>query len=428
MAAARALARTGTIVLLGQVAVAVIGVVQVRAFTELVPPSVFGEASLILGILALGLQLFVAPFTSTQLRYHSGAGNAAEATAFTREALLWSLRSTLVLAGLLGIAYGIAAAAGATVPGLVVLPVAVLWLLANACRNVLMGRIHADQRQALYVGMQVIEAALLGVLTFALLALHSHPAMYVLGQALAIAVLVVALKEVWPVKAESDAEFPGGRSTFLRSTLDYGLPFIPMSLLNWVATLADRYILAYIAGAASAGLYVAPSSVGSKGMAMGNAALNDLFRPSLFTAANQQRRADLDRTIRTWLALSVLFGLVSVLVIWIVGQFLVQLLLAEMYRSSAAAIMLWTTAAYAMLGIVQVFETSVLSLGKSVQLVGPMAIGVLASVAACAVLVPLHGAVGAAQGMCTGFAARSIAIGLVLQRTRARKSWIDWSN
>jgi len=69
----RQLIRTRVLILIGQVAVASLEITALRLYTNLAPPDVVGESNLILSAPALGLQLFVAGFTATLLRYCSEA-------------------------------------------------------------------------------------------------------------------------------------------------------------------------------------------------------------------------------------------------------------------------------------------------------------------------------------------------------------------
>src|SRR5881398_3500080 len=62
--------REGIWVVIGQASVALAGLVGVRLLTELAPREVMGNASLLLGAVILGRNIFVAPFSNAQIRFH----------------------------------------------------------------------------------------------------------------------------------------------------------------------------------------------------------------------------------------------------------------------------------------------------------------------------------------------------------------------
>ena len=75
----------GAWALAGQVAAAAAGLVAIRLLTELAPKEVFGEASLVLGAMMLGRQVFLGPIWNAQLRFHPEYRQKGQARWFTRE-------------------------------------------------------------------------------------------------------------------------------------------------------------------------------------------------------------------------------------------------------------------------------------------------------------------------------------------------------
>jgi O-antigen/teichoic acid export membrane protein len=283
-----------------------------------------------------------------------------------------------------------------------------------------MTRVQAEKRQATYAGLLVVEAALLLIGTG--LALHLSPRVesYLLGQAAAMVgflliILIVDRQALGALRLWKPAPSP-----FPATLWRYGLPFAPMAVLTWLANLGDRYTVAALQGASSAGRYVAPFSIASRAIVVMNTALCDLFRPLLFDAANRSDRRETGRIFRRWIFTSIGLGLLAILGVLIAGNLAVYLLLAPAYREGAVTLMLWVVCGYAVSGLTQIFENRILSLGYSSRLLVPMVFGAVTNIGFSIVLVIRNGVLGAAQATCLSFVVQSLATLLVLDRVRAR--------
>jgi len=419
---ARTFVRTGALIVTAQVAVALLGVLALRLYTNLVTPAVFGESNLVLSALGLGLQLFVAGFTAAMLRFYSASETNGTADEFTRETMTWAMRAAVALVGLLFIVLLIGRLLGAFRYSAMVVLGGIAWVFSMTVRNVLMSRIQAQRRQSAYAGLQVVEAGLLFGIT--LTALHLAPSVesFLMGQTLAIALLVsfILVAEyrncsIFRLRLPID----GG---FGRRAWSYGAPFAPMSFLSWLANLGDRYTLAALLGSGAAGRYVAPFSIASRGMLLANSALCDLFRPILFDAENRRDAGSARKTFLHWVISSVALSSGGVAVVYCAGTLIARVLLAPGYRTGAVEIMLWVSLGYAVSGITQVVECRLLSLGHSARLLLPMILGAIANITFSIVLIRRNGIIGAAQATCASFIFQNLATtGFLFHALRQRR-------
>lgn len=417
----RTLIWAGGTTMLGQVAVAVIGLVTIRTLTGLASPAVFGEANLLLSGLALATTLAVSPLTNTQLRYHTRALERGEADSFTRETLNWVLVATTAIVGLSLASYAGWRLFGGRALSPLVPIAATIWLYATSLRTVFLSRMHAERRQTRYVVMLVVEAAFLLATTVIALRIQPSTGSYVMGQALSPVLLVgvIALAAPWPLIGPKPR---AGEGDFLRSAWSYGAPFAPIAALSWLANQADRYTLAGLSGAAITGQYVAAFSIASRGMNMTNAALNDVMRPILFEAANRGDEEKSTRVFAAWLLARLAMSLVAVGVLALLGPLISRLLLAPEYRGGAVGVMIWIGGAYAVNGLTQTLETRLMSLDHTSKLVAPLVVGAAGNVILSVVLVPVHGAQGAAQATFGSFAVQFAVTALVLWRALNRRN------
>jgi O-antigen/teichoic acid export membrane protein len=412
----RSLIRSGTLVVGSSVAIALVNTLALRLYTELAPARTFGEFNLVQTALMLGTQLFVAPFTNTQLRYQTEAQASGAAGAFTREALHWSLCSASVLGAIACFACLFCGRLGGPKLGFGVAAASVAWVCATTVRNVFMGRLQAEQRRLLYGSLAVLEALALVLTTVIALHVRVSTSSFLIGQVAAPVALVLVGSWIHPWTRLRRTASHTQRTEFRRRAVQYGLPFAPAAIGAWLSNLADRYVLGLLMGAAAVGQYVAPAAIASRAMILLNGTLNDFFRPMLFDAENRGERRRARSVFLSWIGVSAAVGCAAVAVVVLAGSIVIRVLLASEYRTGAVPIMAWIAVGYGVYGVTQVFETRLLSLGRSAQLIATMAAGAVANLALSALLIPRHGTLGAAQASCLSFLVQSLATAAFLVR------------
>jgi O-antigen/teichoic acid export membrane protein len=404
-----------------QVLVALAGLVSIRAFTFLAPPSVLGTANLLVGYLTLGTQIFLGGTTATVLRYQAEAATRGAADGFIGEARHWCLLGGMALCVVWLLTWVVLHGFQPGLLDLVGAAAGLAWIGTITVRNLLIARIQAEQHQGLYAAAVATEAVLLLSFTAAALHLHASAEAFILGQASGTGLLVLLLLACSGSARHTMRTKAIRGSGFGIVARRYGLPFAPLSALGWLVNSADRYVLAAVMTTDAVGRYVAPFSIASRGLIVTATAMTDLFRPLLFKAASETGTDRAVGILRRWLLTSVIVNLVALVAIHVLGGFVVELLLAPAYRGGAVAIMLWVSAGYAAYGINQILETRLLSLGHSARLLLPMALGGLSNVALSILLIRTQGIVGAAQATCASFAIQCVVTALFLHRvTRAR--------
>jgi O-antigen/teichoic acid export membrane protein len=407
--------RVGTVVVVGNGLVALIGVLALRVYTELAPAEVFGAANLVLTALGLAFQLLIHPIIATQLRYHTGAVQVGDGDRFTGQALRLGLAVSVGLTALGGIGFAAYAIAVDARIDALMLFAAAAWILTATFRHVFMARLHAEQQMTSYMALRVAEAAFMMLATAWALRLTLRPESFVWGQVVAFGIVVagVAFLAPWSIWRSMWA---GRMPRFLDKVWRYGAPFVPMAFLFWVANLSDRYVLAGLVGAAAVGQYLAAFTIASSGFGLTNGALTELFRPMLFAAENAQDHDRARRVFLAWLASYVAISLCGLAAIVLIGQWIVDLVLAEAYRPGAVEIMLWIALGYAINGLTTAFENRMFSLGQSARVLAPLAAGAAGNIVLSWMLVTWHGTVGAAQASCLSFGLQFLLTGIALRR------------
>jgi hypothetical protein len=197
-------AREGGFVVAGQVAVALAGLIGIRLLTELAPGHVFGEASLLMGLLMLGRNLFLAPFYNVQLKFHPEYGARGQGTWFTEQMAFYAGRSLICVLALGVPLYALWRWTEGGFRPLLLAVLAIILLLDNA-KNLRLGRYNAERRQARSAAWAVAEALMAVILGAAALWCSTTTEAYLLGQAAAAGIVLGIFVHLAPALPQTGA-------------------------------------------------------------------------------------------------------------------------------------------------------------------------------------------------------------------------------
>jgi O-antigen/teichoic acid export membrane protein len=414
-AAGKRILRDGLWIGAGHATTVLAGIISIRIFTELAPASVFGGANLMLGMLSLGMSAALAPLAQTQIRYfmtHEQSGNGAN---YTRLIARYACLAAVILATISSAALLLwpMLRAGAS---LWIIAFVALWAVATAARAVLIGPVQAERRMQRYAAWISTEAVLL--LTCTALALSLHPSIeaFIGGQAAAIALTVLMFGRL-PRQVRHDAQILNMTAEARAQIVRYGLPFLPFAILGFIYGQTDRFILAATLDTAAVGTYVAAFAIASRIPSVTGGIMTDIFRPILFEAETVGDFARGQKIFRVWVGVMAGVSLTVAAGVYVFGNILAQLLLAEPYRSGAREIMALVALGFGFNSIAQVLENRLLSFGASSVLIWTKLAGGIANVACALVFIPLLGGLGASLANALGHAGLLVAAAVALLLT-----------
>lgn len=399
------LAREGAWVVVGQAAGLLGALVGIRLITTVVPPEVYGEAALLLGVVSFANELFCAPLLQGSLRFYPEARDRG------RVAELRRLMTRLLGAGVGTAALGLLAG-GALWIGLYRPSVGYagfVWASALLALNTLRlfetSLLNAARRQRSHGLWNALDTwakplAIVG----AVLVLGASAATlllgHVMGAALSNAVFWRSGVRNGGAGVPPDPVWSAG---LRRSLFHYAAPLVPLAILGFVMNLSDRYILAGLAGTEAAGLYVAAYGLASRPFVAFAGVVNLTLRPVLFDAvARADARAE-RRTFGLWLALAGGGALIGVGLVYRFQEPIVQLVLGERFWG-AAPLLPWIAGAFALQAVRQSFEGLIFADRRTRLFPLLFSIGAASALAFYALLIPRLGAQGAAIGTFGAFA------------------------
>ena len=411
-----------TFVVLGQI-VSILGVaIGSRVLTEFATPTALGEYKLAIGMVALFSGIFFRQFIQFVMRFYHDAIANGESSIFLdfsrrviRKGLLW------MSAGLFFAMLWYGRSNGGL--GWTAACVAVGLLCMNVFTSFQYSVLITQNRQ----NSAVIIRTLIQCLTPLVLACGA----YFIGQdgksllfsELVLLLLVFAISGFWlkeTDKAATGIIQPERLEKWKNESARFVIPLIGVSLFSWVLGVADRYILAKYHSAHDVGVYAAVYGLGSQPMMIANGLIAQLISPILFEAAAQNRNSTEHKVLRYTLLGGVVSSTVCIAVVYFMGDYLINLLLAQEYRATAYPILIWVASGYALLALASSYELKAYS-GKKTKVIG-IAYGVAAAVNLVMnfILIPAQGAIGAAKATFFGYIGYLLVIVLLSRHERKK--------
>ncbi len=372
----------------GQAAAALGSLVGVRLLTDAIPPREYGLLALAMTIGTLGLQVLLAPLTTSALRFFAPAQEAGDLRGFldaVKRLVLASAGIVLLLA-LITVAvmfaasksYWIALTAASFVYTLFMGMSAVCDGLQNAARH----RIVASAHSALGPWLRFLIAVGLVHLTA-----RATGAVAMTGYAIATA--AVFLSQFWFVRRQIVSLAAGvaiDEKRWEKAILSYGSPFAAWGIFTWAQLASDRWALGTFATAKEVGYYAVVYQLGFFPILTASMLIGQVLMPILYARAGDATdRARVEGAVRlnAWMAalmlgLTVAGAALAALLHPLIGR----LLLAPEYRV-VTHYLPWMVVAGGLYATGQVASIFFMISNRSAALVPPKIVTAILGIALC---------------------------------------------
>jgi O-antigen/teichoic acid export membrane protein len=376
----------------GQILVAVGLLVGTRALTEVVPPSVFGAVSLVVGVSTFGFNLLCSPVVQAALRFYPEASAHGRLPTMAY-ALRSSLRRTTSLSVLLILGLGAIYCRFARSSYEEFIAMSLLVVLEGA-KSFDQAFLNASGKQPTYAAWSAAEAWLRPLGALLVVALFGPKVMsvlvgYVMGSALIYAVL--HRRAVPPTAAPDPAAMAGLTS----SIMAYAMPLMPIAIVNWISSLSDRYIIGGARGLDEAGIYAAGYALASRPLLMVMMTLAIVLRPKYYEAVSRRDAKEAATIIRLWVRVCFGLGLAATAAVFVLRHVVVALTVSARYRA-AADLLPPITLGYAICATAGVHSTVCLALRRPAYATYIEVSGAIAAVVFEIPMIRWKGALGAA--------------------------------
>lgn len=409
----------GAWVAFGQIGSALGALAGTRLLTEFLPPRVFGEVALLLGIATLGYGLAGSPFMQAALRFYPDSARARSLAQLRAAAESLLVRSGSWLC-LLWIAVWFIYSRLTNESlwlGLLLIPLFGL----DMARSFEVALFNAARRQRPMALWTAIEAWARPVFAVAIVILIGVSAESVLSGFI-IASAVTLMLFFFVTRREGAAgrgrESNAAQLNLRRDMWRYALPLLPLGLIAWASSLADRYVIGGMLGIEYAGLYAAAYGIASRPALSLCGGIEVTLRPLYYHAISSGDEATARRAFRVWLGSVTALAITVFFFFLAFGDVIAQWFLGAQYRAGAS-LMPWIAAGYALSAVSQVFAGAAYARGHTRNVLLIQLVGAVASVFAGFVGVYVHGIDGAAVAVPLAFGLQ-LLVAMVLAKGAAR--------
>jgi O-antigen/teichoic acid export membrane protein len=414
-------------VLAGQLLSAIGVLIGLRLLTTLLSPKAFGEVALAGGIVVLATGIAASPLMQGVLRYYPEASRTGNVFNLEHVVNYFLKRLIAVAAVVVFLAFNLFAFYEPT--DLWLGPIMVLLLIVEAVRQKELTLLNASRCQRLSAAWNMLDAwgRPASAYLFALV-LGATAEMTLAGSLIASTTLLLVFS---PLATTARSQTNGQRrleghsdsskrQEIERALLDYSRPLMPLGLVGWICSQADRYLICGLLTVEDAGLYAAVYGIVSRPFLMAGGTFESWIRPAYYDAC-EKMGSDSRRhhQIMVWW----LTGISSVAVAGIIAfslwhENIAHLLLAPEYRL-ASWLMPWIAFGYGLVLLAQVYERVCYVAGDTASV---LRIEMLASIAALITTfytLRVFGLPGAAYAVPVYFGVQLAAAVLFARKARA---------
>ena len=390
---------------------AMIGIaVGTRLLTEVASTSTFGEAKLVLGIIGLFIALTVSPFSQFAMReYHDAVemDKGVEFKTFARS-LMWRVVCMF----------------SATI----VFFLLIYWLITSSpplYTCIIAGLMFSGEsffsleRSFLITQNLQIDASFATILkqwclpfaaTAGIIVFGDSSSSFLAAQATILLSIIILIR--WygrNLKIVSSIDSTTHKQWIFEAK-KFVYPMLGLGFFNWVVNISDRYILAYYLSAAEVGKYAAVYGLVMTPLTALGVASATLLYPLWFKKAAEGDQNGQKRMQWGMILLTSTTAVAAVTLVWLFGDLIVSLILAERYREGAKILMLWLVVGGGFLIVSFGMDMRAYAEKRTIILTISYGFAAATNIIMNLILIPNHGAVGAATSTAGSFALYLIAM------------------
>jgi len=385
----------------------------IRLLTELLPPRIFGEFGLWLGVIPLVIGTLGAPTMQALLRFYpeyslSGSGMLVRRIA-SRQIIRLALWSLPLLAGAAAVVF---VREWGSLVSILLLAALIVVELVRMQGGALLNSTRAHRAYGMW---SVAEAWGRPVMAWWLISwVGAGVSELLAGYLLASLSVLMVMWRFVPRDADIKTEMES--TAVARQFWAYVLPLLPLGFLGWVSGTVDRYLIGILLSPAEVGLYVAIYGLASRPMLLLSGVLETTLRPVYQEAVVRKDYNFATTCIRRWVGMILACSAFALMFTWIAYDWLAALLLGEAYRS-AASLMFWIVAGYVPCLLYHVASRIMYAHGATSRILMAETAGAIAALVLGFVFINQAGLVGAALAVPVYFGVQ-LVIGVTLARKR----------
>lgn len=176
----------GSWVLFGQISVTIINLIGLRIFTEIAPTNILGEATLLLGVLFLFRNIFIAPIQNTQIRFYPQYKNKGQAKWFDENIKKLNIMFMFISILIFTLFYFVWSYLSSNNFNFLLLLILIFYFVVNVIKGYKINTLIAERRQKYVALWQITDTMLINVLFICALLLVNNVESYLTGQTIGL--------------------------------------------------------------------------------------------------------------------------------------------------------------------------------------------------------------------------------------------------
>tara|TARA_B110000908_G_C10190734_1_gene420344 strand:+ start:149 stop:1396 length:1248 start_codon:yes stop_codon:yes gene_type:complete len=377
----------------GQISYIILRLLGIRILTELLTPNDWGLLALALATILFFRNVFCSPWFESSVRFYftfDKIGQSNDLINFINKKLI---RFTILSIPLLiAVSYMIFVSKNGQV--LYFIPLVLGLFVVETNKQYQLGLLNAKQKHRSYARWLVLDEFLRVLIAIALLYTFEFSAFYaLLGYFFGSVISSVYLLPYW----QTLNIVIGNKHNPIESSkvYSYAKPLAFLAVLCWITNLGDRFIMAEYVSLEEVGLYAAAYGLGSQGFIMFNTVIQLYLRPKLMAAAGQLGDSSWMTYLAFWFALSLVFGVFGLTIIFHYSDTIIGLLLGSNFNG-IGQMLLFICVAFAIQGLKQVLEQVIYLAHLTIYLVYTEIFTTLVACFSYMYFIPIYGGLGAA--------------------------------
>jgi O-antigen/teichoic acid export membrane protein len=400
-----------TIAALGQI-------IGVRLLTEALSPAVFGQVALAVGMSALAISVFVNPTMQALLRYYPECAQTGNEGSVQRTALRRILRASVWALPLSLPFMVLSVVAGWYSPGVMLL--LIVLVVVDGMRTLRTAILNSCREHHRYGVWQIGEAWGRPMLAYgATVWLGIHVELVLVAYILTSLGLYYLLTRA---TGQPPLGVPHGiidEVDLLRRFESYARPLIPLGLVGWVSSMADRYMIGGLLSVGDVGMYAAAYGIASRPMLMMSSAAETAIRPVYYSAVARRDREASRKYVMAWFGIILAVGTVVCGLLALFHRPIAHLLLGPQFREASHLIPL-IAAGYSLLALYHISARVSLAHDAPHLVTISETIGAIAALAIGFLLIGTYGLTGAAVALPIAYGIQLIVSVYLGARIRSR--------
>lgn len=354
--------------LVPQMISAIIALITIRVYSEILTPEQLGGVMLALGLVALFDAILSSSISQVVFYFSSKPSSARSIYQLLRKYQIYTTKFAVILISI------ILSLEFYELQALFILKIILLiifYIIIEPSRSGFLSLLNVVSSRRIY-GLQVVLDSVF-VISFSTIALLYQPDwMHLLIGVLSARFISLTVNKFFLERrfgkfdyklTKLDLPFSGKEEVIKQIK-----PIMLMGVLGWISSFADRYIIAGTVGIASSGYYSIANGLVGKPYDVTTAAFTAHYRPAFYKHFSAKNKRAFNDVLKKWSVAAIATGILGMVLFLVLGEFAVKLLLSLEYRGKVENLLWILSAAFTCTILTHVFDNKFLAQGEGGRL------------------------------------------------------------